>query len=68
MLRAEAEQVRAMATEIAKRAVQGQTDPIIKQIDKLATRIAALEKAAQLSALEKAAQPEVKKGKTNAKL
>ena len=36
-----------MATEIAKRAVQGQTDTLIKQIDELAIRIAALEKAAK---------------------
>ena len=60
MLRAEVEEVRVMATEIAKRAVSGKIDPIIKQIDELATRIAALEKAAQ---------PESKpKGKIDGKL
>ena len=53
MLRTELEKVRGMASEIAKRAVKGEVDPIIKQIDELATRIAALEKAAKPEAKPK---------------
>ena len=43
MLKAEAEQVRRTALMIAEKAV----DPIIKQIDELSNRVAALEKAAK---------------------
>ena len=56
MLKAEAEQVRRVATAIAEKAV----DPIIKQIDALSTRIAALEKAAK--------PVDNQKGKTDGKL
>jgi prefoldin subunit 5 len=60
MLRAEAEQVRRAATAIAEKAIQGQISPLIKQIDELTSRIAALEKAAK--------PVDKPKGKTDGKL
>lgn len=59
MLRADAEKVRQVANVIAERAVKSQIDPLIQQIDELATRIAKLEKA------KTEAKP---KGKTDVKL
>ena len=60
MLRAEVEQVKQMASEIAKRAVKNQSDEVLKKIDELASRLDSLEKLTK-----PAAKP---KGKKDAKL
>jgi len=54
MLRADEKQVTEIAEAIAKKSVVTQLDPVLKKIDELATRLAALEAK--------------QKGKTDAKL